>query len=160
MKTIDEKDFSENLFVLLKETFEGPPPQTPSAFLDQGGGLFQTLDALTAADASRPPHPGAPSVAAHCAHVRFYVEVLRRYMRGSVEKADWQESWRVQTVNDAEWETLRQELRASYATLTEELRAVEHWDDNNVGGALAVIAHTAYHLGAIRQLARLSQTDN
>jgi hypothetical protein len=154
MKTIDEKDFSDNLFYILKETFEGPPPQTASAFLDQGGGLFQTIDALTAEDASRPPQTGAATLAAHCAHTRFYVEVLRGYMRGSKEKADWQESWRVQTVSAEEWERLKRELREAYETLMEELRAVESWDDDTVGGALAVLAHTAYHLGAIRQLAR------
>ncbi|HEX8852693.1 MAG TPA: DinB family protein [Pyrinomonadaceae bacterium] len=154
MKTIDEKDFSENLFYLLRETFEGPPPQTSSAFLDQGGGLFQTIDPLTAADASRPSLPGAPTIAAHCAHARFYVDVLRRFMRGSTEKADWAESWRVQSVSADEWERLKQDLRAAYASLLEELRAVENWNDETVGGGMAIIAHTAYHLGAIRQLAR------
>jgi hypothetical protein len=68
-------DFTNNLFKLLKETFEGPPPEGGSAYLDKGSGLFQTLEGITAEAASRPPAPGAPTIAAHCAHVGYYVRV-------------------------------------------------------------------------------------
>jgi hypothetical protein len=154
MGTIAEKDFAASLFFILKETFEGPPPRTSSAYLDQGGGLFQTIENVTAEDASRAVWPGAPTVAAHCAHVKFYLDVLQRYMRGSSEQADWKQSWLVQTVGAAEWEALKVELREAYSATGEALRAVEDWGGRPVGAALAVVAHTAYHLGAVRQLAR------
>jgi len=32
--------------------------------------------------------------------------------------------------------------------------AVETWNQDNIGDAVAIIAHTAYHLGAIRQMAK------
>ncbi len=56
------------------------------------------------------------------------------------------------TVNLAEWDDLTQELRRAYWTLMEHLRAVERWGEDEISMAMAVIAHTAYHLGAIRQL--------
>ncbi|HEY0321903.1 MAG TPA: hypothetical protein VGC66_13155 [Pyrinomonadaceae bacterium] len=155
MGTIAQEDYTRSLFTLLKETFEGPPPQTASAYLDQGAGLFQTIDNLTAEEVSRVTTPGAPTIAAHCAHARFYVSVLQQYMQGHSEKVDWNESWLVQTVNASQWAALKKELRQSYETLMEALKAVESWGDEQVGGGMAIITHTAYHLGAIRQLMRL-----
>ena len=154
MGAIAEKDFTEALFLLLKETFEGPPPKTSSAFLDQGCGLFQTVEGLTAEDASRPARPGGTTVAAHCAHVKFYLDVLHGYMRGSDEQADWKQSWLVRTVNPEEWDSLRREVRAAYDTLSGALRSVEGWGERDIGAGVAVVAHTAYHLGAIRQILR------
>jgi hypothetical protein len=155
MGTIAEEDFTSNLFTLLKETFEGPPPATASAYLDQGGGLFQTVEGLTAEDASRAARAGAPTIAAHCEHARFYLDVLHKYMRGSDARADWGRSWRVQAVSAEEWEALKGELRAAYESLSGALRSTESWGDRSVGAALAVVAHTAYHLGAVRQLVRM-----
>jgi hypothetical protein len=157
MSDVPEKDFTESLFVLLRETFEGPPPATASAYLDQGGGLFQTVESLTAEQASRAASEGAPTIAGHCAHTKFYLDVLHGYMSGSDESADWKQSWLVREVGAGEWESLKSELRASYETLTKALRSVDAWGERSVGGALAVVAHTAYHLGAVRQLARMAK---
>jgi hypothetical protein len=154
MGTIAEEDFTRNLFLLLKETFEGPPPKTSAAFLDQGCGLFQTVERMTAEDASRAARPGGTTVAAHCAHVKFYLDVLYRYMQGDSEPADWKQSWLVQTVNAEEWEALKRELRGAYDAVSEALRSAESWGERNVGASMAIVAHTAYHLGAVRQLAR------
>ena len=160
MSTISQKDFTDSLFQLLKETFEGAPADVGSAYLDKGAGLFQTLDALSAADASRSPWPGASTVAAHCEHARFYVHALLDFMRGATAKVDWGQSWLVREVSAGEWDGLRAELRAAYETLTGHLRAVETWGDEEVGDALAILVHTAYHLGAIRQLAAAAKAVN
>jgi hypothetical protein len=154
MGTIAEKDFTESLFLILKETFEGPPPKTSSAFLDQGCGLFQTVERLTAGDASRASRPGGTTVAAHCAHVKFYLDVLHGYMLGSDEQADWKRSWLVREVGPEEWESLKREVRAAYDTVSKALRSVEGWGERSVGAGMAVVVHTAYHLGAIRQILR------
>jgi hypothetical protein len=151
MKTLNLEDFTNSFFQLLKETFEGPPADTGNAYLDKGAGLFQTLDALTAEAASAPPREGGPTVAAHCEHTRFYVLALLDIMRGATGKIDWAQSWAAQTVGPAEWEQLRGELRRAYATLTEHLRRLETWGDEEVGDAMAILVHTAYHLGAVRQ---------
>lgn len=158
MTTIAREDFTNSLFLLLKETFEGPP-DTGSAYLDKGAGLFQTLDGLTAEAASRSAVPGAPSIAAHCEHARFYVVALHEYMRGAKGKIDWARSWLVRTVTAEEWEALKEDLHRVYAALIEYLRSVEKWGDEEVGDAMAIIVHTAYHLGAIRQLAKALARD-
>ena len=46
-----QRDFTHNLLLLLKETFE----EGGSFYLEKGAGLFQTLDAITAEVASRKP---------------------------------------------------------------------------------------------------------
>jgi hypothetical protein len=152
MKTIADQDYTNNFFPLLKETFEGPPPEGASAFLEKGTGLFQTLDKISSATASTRTRPGGATIAAHSEHLRFYVIVHLELLRGSRDKIDWQQSWRVQTVTSAEWDELRRQLRRAYSTLTEYLRAVDGFSEDEIGVGMANIAHTAYHLGAIRQL--------
>lgn len=156
MKTIAQEDFTNSLFQLLKETFEGPPPGKGSAYLDKGAGLFTTLDQVTAEAASASAGPGAPTIAAHCEHVRFYVVALLDFMRGATDKVDWKQSWLVEAVTPAEWDELKGRLRGAYTTLTEHLLSVGAWGDDEVGDSMAILVHTAYHLGAIRQLTRAS----
>jgi hypothetical protein len=154
MGIIAQEDFADNFFTLFKETFEGPPPQTASCYLDQNAGLFQTLEQVSAETASRSFQPGAPTIAAHCEHVRFYIAALQELMHGPADKIDWKQSWLLQTVNASAWETLKGELRQAYETVSEELRSLETWSDIPVGHGMAILVHTAYHLGSIRQLAR------
>ena len=153
MKTIRQEDFTNGFFQLLKETFEGPP-DTGSAYLDKRAGLFQTLKKVTAEAASTSAWPGAATIAAHCEHMRFYVIALYGVMRGDTAKIDWDKSWLVKTVTEAEWDALKQNLRSSYATVSEHLQTIESWTEEDVGDGMAILMHTAYHLGAIRQLAR------
>jgi hypothetical protein len=154
MSTLNQEDFTSSFFILFKETFEGPPADRGSAYLDKDAALFQTLDALSAEDASARPRGGGPTVAAHCEHVRFYVLALYDFMRGATGKVDWERSWVRQTVTPAEWEQLRAELRRAYETVAAHLRALDSWGDEEVGDGLAIVVHTAYHLGAIRQIVK------
>jgi hypothetical protein len=154
MKTIAQEDYTNSFFQLLKEIFEGPP-DTGSACIDKKAGLFQTLEQVTAETASASVKSGSPTIAAHCEHVRFYVITLYEYMRGAQEKIDWNQSWLVQTVTPAQWDALKEEIRRAYTTVTEYLQSVESWTDEEVGDGMAILVHTAYHLGAIRQLVRM-----
>jgi hypothetical protein len=154
MKATTQQDFKKVVFELLKETFEGPAAQGASAFLNKGTGLFQTLDEITADRASTQTRPGGSTIVAHTEHVRFYVVVHYKLVRGSTEAIDWEQSWRIKTVNSAEWNDLRQELRRDYSTVTDYLRALDSWGEDEISVAMAIITHTAYHLGAIRQLMR------
>jgi hypothetical protein len=155
MGSIAQEDYTNNFFTLFKETFEGPPPQTASCYLDQNAGLFQTLEQVRAELASRSFKPGAPTIAAHCEHVRFYIQTLHELMHGPTDKIDWKQSWVLQTVGPEEWERLKKELRRAYTNVTEELQSVESWGDAPVGHGMAILVHTAYHLGSIRQLLRM-----
>jgi uncharacterized damage-inducible protein DinB len=152
--SIETKDFSNNLFQLLKEFFESPP-SSGAACLDQKTGLFDTLNNLSPKQASK-QLPEAPSIAAHCEHVRFYIDIYMGGLQGKTYgKIAWKQSWVKQTVNDIEWRELQDNLKAQYQELMTLLESFETWDDDKVGSPMAILAHTAYHLGAIRQLIRL-----
>jgi hypothetical protein len=142
----------DDFFKLLKETFEGPEPTGPSAFLDKGTGLFQTLSNVSAEMASTPARPEGSTIAAHTEHVRFYVGVHYKLMLGARDKTNWDDSWLIKTVNSEEWQELKSKLHRAYSTVVEYLRARDQWNEDEAGLTMAVITHTAFHLGAIRQL--------
>lgn len=43
----------------------------------------------------------------------------------------------------------------SYENLLKIIAGIETWNLDNVGDLIAIIAHTAYHLGAIRQIVKI-----
>jgi hypothetical protein len=145
-----QQDFTHDLLLLLKETFE----EGGSFYLVKGAGLFQTLDAITAEVASREPVPGAPSIAAHCAHLDYYLRANHNSIVGREQKLDWPSSWQVRRVGVGEWEALKAGLRSGYDDLRKSLNALTTWGDDSVCDAIAIVAHTAYHLSAIRQIQR------
>jgi hypothetical protein len=143
------KLFTDELFPLLEETFES----VHGIYLDKGTSLFETLDTITAEEASRPVSERCASIAGQVEHVRFYLQVLQDYMRqNELGKVDWAASWYLKTVTSAEWDALRQRLKSTYQDLTALVKGFETWQgENELGGALAIVVHTAYHLGEIRQ---------
>lgn len=147
MADIAQRDFTRSLFALLKETFEGPGG---SMYLDRGAGLFQTLDAVTAETASHVPSRGAQTIAAHCAHLAYYVRANHDGVLGREQPLDWVSSWRLQEVGEREWDELKGRVRREYDALLETLENLETWDAQQVGDGMAILAHTAYHLGTIR----------
>lgn len=154
--TIHIKHFVEGVAYLLRETFEGSPPDKPSAYLDRGVGLFSTLDGLTAEAASREFY--GTTVAAQTEHAKFYVDRLCEYINGRTEPVNWDDSWLIETVNDAEWDALRASVRSSYENTLRHLAEERSWSEMQIGMAIGLVAHTAYHLGAIRQVAKNPQT--
>jgi hypothetical protein len=152
MTPIAQPQFAKDLLQLLKETFEGPEPTGPSAFLEKGTGLFQTLDDISAELASAQPRPGGSTIAAHTEHIRFYVAVHHRLMLGAREKINWDDSWRIKTVSAVVWDDLRRDLRKAYSTVNDYLKALDSWSEDEFSVAMSIVAHTGYHLGAIRQL--------
>jgi lysozyme family protein len=155
MKTINQADFTNSIFALLKETFEGTNTAFGTMYLDAGTGFFDTIDAVDAEKASRLIAEGATTIAAHCEHVRFYLEFLSNYMSEKFIMVDWKESWKVKTVTEAEWTALRGQLHKTYQVVTDTFDEVETWNDFKISGALGILAHTAYHLSAIRQILKL-----
>ncbi len=52
-----------------------------------------------------------------------------------------------------EWEELKTQLRDSYTRVRAIMEGFDSWDsDRRLGGALALVVHTAHHLGEIRQM--------
>jgi tetrahydromethanopterin S-methyltransferase subunit B len=90
-------------------------------------------------------------------HVRFYLSVLNDEIRTKqIVKVDWNEIWRsVSQVTPEEWEEQRRRLRESYDCFMTTLKSIDGREgENEIAGALSVLAHTAYHLGGIRQALR------
>lgn len=134
--------------VMIEETFE----KVEGIYLDQKTSLFETLAKISAEEASRPLREGGPTIAGHVEHARFYLGVMRDYMQGMwYEKVDWKGSWHVTGVTPAEWEELQGKLRDMYREVAAVMDSFVDWnDERKLGGAMGVLAHTAYHLGAIR----------
>ena len=150
--TIPKANFVESIAYLLRETFEGSPDGQPSAYLDRGVGIFNTLDGLTAEDASR--DASDMTVAAQTEHAKFYLDRLCEFIKGRTERVNWDDSWLIETVNEPEWDALRTTVRKSYEGTLKCLANVESWNERQIGMAIGLVAHTAYHLGAIRQIAK------
>jgi hypothetical protein len=146
---IDTVHWKKELFAVLDETFE----RVEGIYLDKGTSLFETLATVTAAEASRPISAQCASIAAQVNHVRYYLDVLMGYMRQQPpQSVDWPASWQVPAVTEPEWDTLRQGLQESYQQVRALFESIEGWDgDDDIAGALAIVIHTAYHLGEIRQ---------
>ncbi|MET0754117.1 MAG: DinB family protein, partial [Pyrinomonadaceae bacterium] len=132
--------------------FEGSPEGQGSAYLDRGIGIFNTLDKLSAEDVSR--EVSKTTIAAQTEHAKFYLDRLCEFMNGRTERVNWEQSWLIETVSAEEWDALREGARKSYEGVLRCFADIEDWSEDNVGMAMGMLAHTAYHLGAIRQLAK------
>lgn len=142
--------FTAALYSLLDETFDA----VQGYYLDRGTSLFETLATITAAEASIPVGGKCATLAAQVKHIGFYLDVLERAVRTQqFERQDWGKIWReTNAVTLEEWAALQQDLRASYDRIKVLIADTPEWTNaQQIGGALAVIAHTAYHLGEIRQ---------
>jgi hypothetical protein len=140
----------QELGALLDEAFV----KVNGIFLDRGTSLCETLDSISAAEASRTPAGGTTSIAGHVAHIAFYLDVMNDYVDGrTIGQIDWKQSWLVRTVDESDWSALRIKLRDYYHAWVGHFDRFPDWnDERRLGGAMAVIVHTAYHIGAIRQI--------
>lgn len=149
-QTIQTAHFTAALYSLLDEAFDN----VHGIFLDKGTSLFETLATLSAEEASVPVGGKCATLAAQVKHVAFYLDVLEKGVRTQqFERPDWGQIWReTKAVNAEEWETIKTDLRASYNRLKQLIANTSEWpSDRHIGGAIAAIVHTAYHLGEIRQ---------
>ena len=151
MNSIKFEDFANNIIILLEETFFNPQ----GYYLDRySGGLLGTLENITAVQASHSFKSGATTIAGHVFHSDFYLsKVVVQSLRGQeVGKLGWDQSWVLKTVDELEWQELKQTLRDTCQTVLELVKGRETWDDEPITDAMVGLAHTAYHVGAIRQM--------
>lgn len=147
---IASEHFTKAIYMLLDETFDN----VQGIFLDKGTSMFETLATVTAAEASIPVGGKCATLAAQVKHVAFYLDVLERNVRsGSHASVDWDEIWRTTSgVTPEEWDELKADVRASYDRIKALIADTKVWpSEAEIGGAIAAIVHTAYHLGEIRQ---------
>jgi hypothetical protein len=154
-KNAVETTFRTAVSKLLREVFDGPP--TGEAYILNPGdpGLLGQLDTLDAASASARPMPGRTTIAGHVNHVLYGLTLLNRWADGDPNPwadADWEAAWKTTAVTDDQWRTLRDSFLREAAKWQRGYAARNEWDDISAAGAIASVAHTAYHLGAIRQI--------
>ena len=88
---IDQVQIIQDLFDVLDEAFV----THHGIFLDKGTSLFETLETITAEEASIPVGGKCATLAAQVAHVNFYLEVLEDYiLKKDRGKVDWGDIWR------------------------------------------------------------------
>src|SRR5262245_40223969 len=111
-KMINSEDFTKGLFQYMGETFENPI----GIYLDKDTSLFQTLETVSAEEASIPVGGKCASLAAQVAHVTFYIESFERYaLQGDTSPRDWGYIWRtVEKVTSEEWEDYKSKLKDAY----------------------------------------------
>lgn len=140
----------DQLLSVLREAFEGPK-ESWSHFTDNSpdDGLIGTLSKIDAQKASR--SVGGTSIAAHVHHVSFGLEVSSAWINGDRSPRNWKESWQISMVDEAAWQEMLKQVRREYEKLRQSIESNATSSLEAMGGAIAAIAHVAYHLGAIRQ---------
>jgi hypothetical protein len=116
--------------------------------------MFETLATITAQEASIPVGGKCATLAAQVKHVAFYLDVVEKGLRtGLFERQDWGKIWReTSVVAPDEWEAIQDSLRGSYDRIKVLLDETTEWPgERQIGSAMGIIVHSAYHLGEIRQ---------
>lgn len=155
MKTINSDDFKQALSILFRETFEGMPTKEEYIFTNAETGIFATLGKLDARQASA--EINRVTIAAHAEHARFYLELLDNYLNKDMRVVDFNQSWRIKSVGEDEWEVLRENIAKIYRKVGETFEKNDEWALDSITVAMGIVAHTAYHLGAIRQMTKFVQ---
>lgn len=150
---VSGRELTATLSSLFRELLEGRPRDEPVWMISGGheSGAYGTTEGLSAEQASR--ELNGTTLAAHVEHLRWALQLVNDYFDGQAPTADWSASWSVKEVDEAGWEDLKAGLRKEGEALLENLETRQRWNDEMAKtGALASLGHTAYHLGALRQL--------
>jgi hypothetical protein len=147
---------TNSLTTLFSELVEGAPTGGGAFVLNSGdAGLLRSLDKLSGAEASRSVQGGA-TIAAHAQHLRYGLSLMNRWAsEGGNPFADakWDDAWKTSIVDDGEWGEIRGGLRDEAHHWLRVLSAPRDVSTVELSGMIGSIAHLAYHVGAIRQIA-------
>jgi hypothetical protein len=148
-------EISPVLGCLFSELADGATAGGGAFILNSGDvGLLQSLDKLSAADASRAVNDGA-TIAAHAQHVRYGLSLMNRWAIGGgnpFADATWDAAWKVSSVDATTWNEIRDGLRSEARRWLRVLQSSRDVAEAELTGMVASVAHLAYHLGAIRQI--------
>ncbi len=140
--------FRAALNVALEECFE----KHHGYMLDPGDNFFETLAGITAEEASIAVSSASSSISAQVNHTRFYIDAILDVVRtGEYKKLDWDGSWQIGAVTDADWQALVADLRRAYDEVRVLAAGFDDWSENTIGGAIGLVGHSMYHLGQIRE---------
>jgi hypothetical protein len=156
---MNTQDLTRSFTRLFAELVDGAPV-TGGYMLNRGDpGLLRSLDNLSAPEASASSVGGA-TIAGHVEHLRYSFSLMNRWAGGEKDPwtgADWRAAWRTTSVTDAEWQALRSALASECHRWLEAMGQPREVVKPELNGILGSIAHLAYHLGAIRQIARAAR---
>ncbi len=155
--SLPDADVIGPLFDLWDEILGLPSANGQTAVIDLGTGWAATLAAVDAATASRPMRPGGASIAGHTAHAAAYLEAFEERFHGRGTPTAGPETFEPSEVDEARWAHLRERLLGDAERVRALLHGATQWPQEQVRGAVANLAHLAYHLGAIRQMLRYSR---
>lgn len=149
-------DISSSLTRLFSELVDGATHPRGAFILNTGDvGLLASLDKLSATEASNNVHGGA-TIAAHTQHLRYGLGLMNEWATNGgnpFADAKWDAAWKVSRVSDAEWAEIRNGLRDETTAWQQALGTEREVNAVELNGVIGSIAHLAYHLGAIRQIA-------
>lgn len=152
-------DFQSAAAYLLRECFEGRPDgQTYTWFVEGREAILPTLDALGAEEASIKPNEWTSSIAGHAFHILYALRGANAQRGGEEPEGTWEDSWKKQTASEAEWAEVRARIREEYSSLIKWFEENQDWSIEGIHvGALAMLPHMAFHLGAIQQIVRFTR---
>jgi len=149
-------DITGALSPVLDELIAGAGPEPAWVLNPHDPGLLNSLQKLSAEEASAIPTTGGASIAAHVDHLRYGLQLLNRWSQGDdpFADADYSASWDRIKVSEAEWVARREALRREADAWREAIKIPRDLTDFELTAVVASVAHLAYHLGAIRQMNR------
>ncbi|QQE78912.1 hypothetical protein GI364_24290 [Alicyclobacillus sp. SO9] len=148
----------EAVMIMLKEGFEGPtnPQETWFTNNKPDSGIFGALKGASHREASTSVN--GTTLAGHANHIRYHMWGTNEFIRsGTYPKMDWDKSWEPSSVGESSWVEVQEQLRSEYMALISALDATE-WNQAIANEVMASLSHSAYHLGAIRQILKVAKT--
>jgi hypothetical protein len=153
-------ELSATLAQLFTELVNGAKEGGDAFMLNSGdAGLLRSLEKLSATDASQSANGGA-TIAAHARHVQYGLSLMNRWAaEGGNPFADatWDQAWKTSRVDDEEWRSIRNGLDQECSRWLQVLGSPREVSRVELAGMVSSIAHLAYHLGAMRQIARAAR---
>src|SRR2546428_3577213 len=109
---VSSERFQKEILQFLEETFE----RVRGIYLDKDTSFFETLEHVTAEEASTRASNRRASVAAHVKHVSLYLRVLQASIQGeAVGKVNWLEIWENdRPVTPEAWRAVIADLRGEH----------------------------------------------
>lgn len=157
---MDTQDVGPVLARLFSELVDGTTGEKGAVILNTGDiGLLRSIDALDASQASQSVNGGA-TIAAHAQHLRYGLSLMNRWAADGGDPfsdATWDAAWKVSTVDEDAWREIRAGLGDETRRWLDALRTPRQVTAAELAGLAGSVAHLAYHLGAIRQIDRLTR---
>jgi hypothetical protein len=152
-------DLASPLTRVFSELVDGTHPKGGFVLNRGDAGLLRSLDTLTAEEASQAANGGA-TIAAHAQHVRYGLSLMNRWAAEGGDPftdATWDAAWRISKVSASEWQEIRDGLRDETHRWLKVLKTSREVTKMELTGLVGSVAHLAYHLGAIRQIAKTAR---